>query len=100
MGDPVRVEAAEVTSTFFPLFNFQPAVGRAFSLPEDRPGAAPVAILTSGFAQSHFGSADNAISKSILLNDVMYNIVGVMPEDFRFPDNELKSGHLPVAVGP
>jgi putative ABC transport system permease protein len=101
VGDPVRVEAGEVTSTFFPLFDTRPVVGRSFSAAEDRPGAEGVAILTSGFAESHFGGAANSMGKSVSLNGGLYTVVGVMGADFRFPDNEMKPEILlPLPLSP
>ena len=100
-GDPLRVEAGEVTSTFFPLFNLRPLVGRSFSSQEDKPGANSVTLLTYGFWQSHFGSQTDAIGKSLRLNGTAYAIVGVLPADFRFPDKEMKPDILlPLPLPP
>lgn len=90
IGQPVRVEAAQVTSTFFPLFHTQMGLGRPFVANEDVPNAPPTAILTHGFWQNHFGGASDAVGKSLLLNGTSYAIVGVLPQGFRFPDDEIK----------
>ncbi|HEY7096026.1 MAG TPA: ABC transporter permease [Terriglobales bacterium] len=100
-GEPVRVEAAQVTSTFFPLFGVQPGTGRPFSREEDKPGASPVTVLTYTLWQSHFGGADDAIGKRILLNGIPHTIVGVMPAEFRFPDESIKPDVLlPMPLTP
>ena len=46
-GDPERVPAANVSSSFFPLLRVQPALGRAFTEPEDTPAGARVVVLVT-----------------------------------------------------
>ena len=100
-GAPLRVAAGEVTSTFFPLFNLQPAIGRSFSRDEDRPGSEAVAILTYAVWQSRFGGSRDAIGQSVLLNGVPHTIIGAMPANFRFPDESIKPDVLlPLPLTP
>jgi len=101
-GEPVRVEAGEVTSTFFPLFNVRPILGRPFNPEEDEPGAAaPVVLLTYGFWRDHFGAQSDAIGKSLVLNGQAHTVVGVLPADFCFPENDIKPDLLrPLALPP
>src|SRR4051812_45791584 len=44
--EPERVQAARITSNFFPLLGVAPAIGRTFSSAEDSPVGAPVAMLS------------------------------------------------------
>ena len=55
-GEPERVQAAYADSIFFPMLGVRPVAGRTFSAEQDKPGSAPVALITHRFWQSHFGS--------------------------------------------
>jgi putative ABC transport system permease protein len=101
VGDPVRVEAAEVTSSWFEVLDVQPRLGRAFSAQDDRVGADPVVVLTYAFWQSRFAGDAAAVGQPITLDGVAHTIVGVMPAAFRFPDDTAKPDLLrPLALTP
>jgi predicted permease len=65
----------------------QPILGRAFRTDEDLPGAAPVAIIGDGLWKRKFGSSPDVIGRTITLNGVSYEIVGVAPATFSFYGN-------------
>jgi putative ABC transport system permease protein len=44
-----------------------------------------VAVLTSGFAQSAFGGAGQALGRTIFLDRTAYTVIGIMPRSFSFP---------------
>src|SRR5207249_11142759 len=46
---------------------------------DDRPGGPPVALISYGLWQKHFGNNADVISQSLNLDGRSYNIVGVMP---------------------
>ena len=81
-GIPERIRSAAVTATFFRVFQIQPIVGRWFSDDEDKPGGAPVAILSYGFWQERFAADRNVSGQTIALDGVTRTIVGVMPPEF------------------
>lgn len=84
-GRPQRVAAAAVTANVFPALKVRPVLGRGF-LPEDeRPGAEPIAILGHQLWQERYGGDPAIAGRTIRLNGRQRTIVGVMPEDFRFP---------------
>jgi len=45
-GEAERIEAAQVSSSFFPLLRVGPAHGRLFTPDEDRPGSERVALVS------------------------------------------------------
>ena len=101
IGEPLRVEAGEVSSTFFPLFSVRPLSGRTFSSAEDRPGSERVAVLTYAFVQNHMDPGKDVLGSSILLNGTPYRIVGVLPKNFEFPDRSVKPDLLiPLPLPP
>ena len=85
-GDPRRLNAAGVSVDFLPMFRVSPIVGRNFSLEEDRPDAGPVAIVSHGLWQRHWGGDPEILGRRITLSGEPYTVVGVLPSDFRYPE--------------
>ena len=85
-GRPERVVSAGVTPGFFPIFGLQPLLGRTFSTEEDVPGNDHVVVLTFGLWQRRFGGDPQIVGRSIELDGVAYQVVGVMPKALRYPD--------------
>jgi predicted permease len=76
-GQPERLHAHMISAEFFPTLGLQPVQGRNFRPDEDRPGAAPVAILGDGLWKRKFASSPDIIGKNISLNGKSYIVVGV-----------------------
>ena len=85
-GDPERLGAARVSAGLFPLLGIQPVRGRPLTADDDRPGAAPVALISDALWTRRFARAPDVLERTIRLDGVDYAIVGVMPEGFRFPE--------------
>jgi putative ABC transport system permease protein len=83
--EPQRVNFALVSSDFFPLLGIGPALGRAFS--EEEAGGSNVAVLSYSSWQRFFGGDPNVLGKVVKLDGEPHQVIGVMPADFRFPDN-------------
>ena len=86
VGEPIRLAAAGVSPPFFDILRVQPALGRTFRREEATPGRHRVVILGHSLWQSRFGSDPAAVGRTISLNGVPHEIVGVLPADFEFPD--------------
>jgi putative ABC transport system permease protein len=85
-GDsPVRLNGTSVSTNWFNVLGVQAAVGRTFQEGEDQPGKNDLVILSHALWERRFGSDTNVIGRSILLEGVSRQVVGVMPADFRFP---------------
>lgn len=84
-GEPLRVGVGFVTANTFEVLGARPMLGRSISADEDRPQAAPVAVLGFNVWRSRYGSDPSIVGRRILLNDVPVEVVGVMPEGFRLP---------------
>src|SRR2546426_4568810 len=80
-----RVGAAFVSEEFFEVLRGQPLIGRLFSPDEQRPGGAPVAVLTHALWREAFGGDRRVIGSTIRLNAATYTVVGVLPDWFQFP---------------
>jgi len=82
-GKPVGVFVQMVNYDFFDVVGVRPAMGRGFTAEEDQtPGARPVAVLSNGMWQRQFGADPGILGKTIRLNNVDYNVVGVAPPEF------------------
>jgi putative ABC transport system permease protein len=83
---PAEMDGARVSATFFRVFGVKPAAGRVFLDNEDRPGAEPVAIISTALWRNRFGSDPAVIGRRFTVDGENTTIVGVMPGGFDFPD--------------
>lgn len=77
--EAVVVQLEFATSTYFPVLGLRPSLGRWFLPEEDRPGAAPVAVLTHAAWQRRFLADPNVVGRSVRLSGAAVTIVGVGP---------------------
>jgi predicted permease len=85
LGDPVRLDGSSVSAEFFSALGVKPALGRVFLAGEDHPGQDNVVVLSQALWRDRFGSDTNVIGRSVTLEGVSRQIVGVMPASFQFP---------------
>ena len=84
-GEPVRLDAAQVSASIFDVLGVQPLLGRTFRAEDNRPGHNKVAILSYNLWQQRFGGDRKAVGTTMTLDGVSHEIIGVMPEGFSFP---------------
>ena len=84
-GDPERLGGFKVTSGFFEAVNVRPALGRAFVRDDDTAGHQNVAILSDGLWRRRFNGDPSIIGRTVTLDGEPFEIVGVMPPHFSFP---------------
>jgi putative ABC transport system permease protein len=82
LGDAQRLIGTAVTASFFNVMGVEPARGRTFTAAEETPGQEQVVVLSAGLAGRLFGGPDAAVGKTLVLNDVPFEVVGVMPRGF------------------
>ena len=80
-----RISAAQVSAAYFRLLGVRPALGRAFTIADERNGAADVAILSDAFWRRRFGADPSIVGRPIVMDGASYTVVGVMPRDFEAP---------------
>jgi putative ABC transport system permease protein len=90
-GDPVHVDGARVSPSLFTLLGRGPVVGRTFTVEEDR-DRHRVTVLSARLATRLFGGPREALDRTVSLDRVPYTVIGVMPEEFRFPLRGLPGG--------
>ena len=79
-GDPVVVDAAEVSTEYFSVVGVPPLLGRTFTPGEDGGGGgAKVVVLNHKLWTERFGSDPTVINQTVRMDDQSYTVIGVMP---------------------
>lgn len=82
----------QVSANAFGLLGVSPMLGRDFLPADEKPGAAPVVLLSYRFWETRMGKRGNVIGSAIWLNKVPTTVVGVMPKASGFPRKILTCG--------
>jgi predicted permease len=81
-GQATSASAEYVTGEYFRGLAVSPVAGRLIDSEDDRPGAAPVAVISFAKSQNRFGGPPNAIGQSILVDNIPFTVIGVAPPEF------------------
>src|SRR5262245_26124099 len=82
-----RIAIAWMTAGVFESLGVQPAIGRTFRREDEAPGSQRVAVLSYEIWRRQYGGDANILGRTIRLNDNPTTVVGVMPPDFRLPED-------------
>jgi predicted permease len=89
LGDPAvaspSVRGLRVSGAFFRTMGFAPRLGREFDATEVVTGGPPVVILGDALWRTHFGADPGVVGRQIQLDGERRTVVGVLPNDYRFP---------------
>jgi putative ABC transport system permease protein len=88
LGAPEQIDSLNVTEGILPALGVQPALGHWFTAKDDSPGSPATAILTYGYWMRKFGGDVSVIGRRIVVDSEAKEIIGVMPQSFRFLDSE------------
>ncbi len=84
-NSPARaLHSATVSSDFFSTLGVAPELGRSFTRQEELPGN-HVVVLSHETWKAEFAADPNIVGKTVVLSDVNYTVVGIMPASFEFP---------------
>jgi len=86
-AEPELVQGGFVSADFFPLMGISPRVGRLFT-PDEETRRDRVVILSQGLWNRRFGAAPDVIGKTLQIDGVDFQIIGVMPATFQIPARE------------
>jgi putative ABC transport system permease protein len=89
-GEPFPIKALRTTGNLFDVLGATPLLGRVFREEETYAGRNRVAILSYGLWQTAFGGDRRIIGRIISINQVPFEVVGVMPETFFFPTGNVQ----------
>lgn len=96
-----NLEGRFVSKDFFSVFGLQPMLGRTFLTEEEIPGSRRVVVVSHRFWTNQLDQEPNVIGRTIALENNgrhVYEIIGVMPEGFRFPNSDvwISMAHMPL----
>jgi len=85
---PERYSAGAFSVGVFEALRVKPLLGRTFRAGEDRTGADAVIVLSYEVWRDRFGSSPDVIGRTVRASGLSRTIIGVMPENFAFPNRE------------
>ena len=84
-ADPESYPGAWVSPEFFATLGVSPALGRVLT-PEDNRRAARVAVVSHGLWQRRWAGDPTLVGRSLILNQLPFTVVGILPQSFRPPE--------------
>ena len=87
-GRAAPVRGAEVTASMFDVLRVPPLLGRTLISADEVIGAPTVVVIGHDLWQSRLGGDPDVVGRAIRIGRVSHTVVGVMPEEFRFPFRE------------
>jgi predicted permease len=83
-SSPERYRAMQISANGFSTFGQKPVAGRDFIPADERPSAAPVAMLAYALWERRYGKDPSIIGKEMRVNEVPTMVIGVMPPKMQF----------------
>ena len=84
-GDPVQLESARVSGSYFSTLGVHAALGRVFNEGDDQINSPNIVVLSDRLWRERFQADANIVGQTITLNRQGFTVVGVMPANFEFP---------------
>jgi putative ABC transport system permease protein len=84
-GETRLVDGGYASGSFFDTLGVRAALGRTFSIADDRPGGGvdgPVAVISYAFWQREFAGAPDVVGRRLAIEGIPVSIVGVTPRDY------------------
>ena len=81
--EPERLLAARASSRLFSTLGVSPLRGRGFGVEDDQPGRGAVTVLSNAYWRRRFGADPAILGRTVQLNGMPHEIIGVMPEGFK-----------------
>jgi macrolide transport system ATP-binding/permease protein len=101
-AQPQMKFGALVSGNFFDVLGVRPDLGRSFRPDEDKvPGRDAVVVLGHDLWETEFASDPGVVGRSIFLNGLPFQVVGVAPESFTGADAFIRADlYVPLAMQP
>ena len=84
-GDTVRVQGAVVTSDYLSTAGVVPALGRAISPADDRPGSSPVVVISHSLWIRQLAGQPEAVGRSLTIDGRAATVIGILAPGFDLP---------------
>jgi len=91
-----RVRVRRATAGFLAVIGARPALGADFSTGADRPNAPGEVLISDAFWRAQLASNPAIIGRTIILDSVVYTVVGVLASDFQY----IRPYDAMVSMGP
>ncbi|HSM60683.1 MAG TPA: ABC transporter permease, partial [Longimicrobiales bacterium] len=89
IGEPEVIDGVRVTDGLLEVFGLQPAMGRDIRRDEDVPDGPNVVVVSHAFWRERLGSDPEVLGRSLVLSGESWEVVGVAPAGFDFPDGSM-----------
>ena len=89
-GRPERVRVMSVTPSFFRVARVKPELGRTFTEDEGEIGHEDKVVLSHQYWRDTLGGDPRVLGRQLRLDGRNHTIVGVMPESFRFLEEDAR----------
>jgi predicted permease len=102
-GQAELASALVSTGNYYQVLGVRARLGRTLVPDDDRPDAPPVAVISSKYWHTRFGTDPAVLGKTVRVNDVLVTIVGVLDPDFtgvQQPVDQAPDVSLPLALFP
>ncbi len=97
-GEPESIQGAFVSASVFPMMGIRPSLGRWFTSDEEL-RRERVVILSRSLWIRRFGASRDVVGKTLQINGVNSQIIGVMPANFQFPAKDAQFW-APITTNP
>lgn len=88
-GDALMLHNANVTGRFFSVLGVPPALGRGFTPEETWANGTHVAVISDRLWRTRFGADPSLIGRTIQLDGVATQVIGVTRPGFAFPAEDI-----------
>jgi predicted permease len=88
LAEPEQVRVVEISDGVLGTLGVTPAVGRWLSALDQVPNGPKSVMLSYGYWQRRFGGDRGVIGRNVMVDSQTREIVGVMPQGFRFVDTD------------
>ena len=87
-GAELPIAGAEVTASTFSMLAAAPVRGRVLLAGDERAGGPDVVVISESLSRTLGTAAGDLVGTAIRIGGTPHDVVGVMPETFRFPWNQ------------
>jgi predicted permease len=98
-GQSGLAKSAYVSGNYFSTLGVGAALGRTIGPADDKPNAAPVAVISYAYWTSRFGRDPSVVGKAVTVNNVPFTVVGVtVPEFFGLQAGRPTEAWIPLST--